>query len=190
MPTENGTAFDNGITVHYDGRTCELALDAGEAQKFYDYACVAGDAPRDNGPYSKEEQEARGHRWSEGVKRAEGFSAQLNLLASLKPEELSRVFALIELMEFGKSWVLEIIENLLLDVQFEGPAKANESNPIHILSDIAHNLFDWWDDIDTAKRQHEAHPALFPSPVTQPATPQPTKAQRARKPRKKVSRAA
>ena len=60
----------------------------------------------------------------------------------------------------------EIICGLLIDVQFSGPGKALERNPRDVLADAAYDLFDWWDNIDTARSHAAQHPSLFPPPAT------------------------
>jgi hypothetical protein len=104
------------------------------------------------------------------------------------------VIAFLDLIEYGDSWMLETINDLLGEVLCEGPAKANERNPRDVLSGIAFNIWDWWDTIGTARSHVEQHPSLLtlatPEPpatveTTQPIRKGTTGHPRARKPRKK-----
>jgi hypothetical protein len=200
MPTK--AAFDNGITVYHDGKPRDLELSQKQAEKlawFVNMASPEDSVPDTIYPISQEKCEQRIQRSSTLEEQADNFKTHLSRLTKLDCRELAMVFALADLIEYGDSWMLEIIKDLLLDVLCEGPASALTANPREVLADVAYNLFDWWDTIDTARSRVARHPELFPlappepppaEQTTQPATMQPAKGRSVRKPRKKVSRAA
>jgi hypothetical protein len=191
----------NGITVYCEGQTHNLELDKRQAEKFLAYVGIASEAesvgPRPS-PLPANEVERRVRRSRTVEEQADNFRTHLLMLANLDVRQLAIVIALLDLIEYGDSWMLETINDLLGEVLCEGPAKANERNPRDVLAEIAFNIWDWWDTIGTARSHVAQHPRLLtpatPEPPaesewTQPATKQPSKAQRARKPRKKAAHA-
>ncbi len=192
----------NGITVHLEGKTRDLELDKDQADKFFWYAGMAseGDSvgPRPN-PLPSSEVDSRRRRCGTIEEQANNFKTHLSMLAGLDTRQLAFVISFLDLIEYGDSWMLEVINGLLGEVLCEGPAKANERNPRDVLADIAYDLFDWWDTIDTARSHVGQHPKLFRLPAAseppaapepaQPSVTSPAKAQRARKTRKKAGHA-
>jgi hypothetical protein len=187
----------NGITVHHDGRPHHLELDKSQAETFADYVSVAGESNSQTYPLSEEEVKARDLRAQTVQEHASTLKAYLGILGNLEERRLAYVLAFLDLLEYGDSWMRETICDLLLEVQFSGPAKANERNPREVLADVAYNLFDWWDNIERARTRVAQHPELFPPQATPDPAPEtttdttgkPAKAQRARKPRKVAANA-
>jgi hypothetical protein len=187
----------NGITVYCDGKAQDLELDKRQAEKFLYYAGVASESdsvrPRPD-PLPEEEVASRIRRSNTVEEGADNFKKYLSMIAELDVRQLALVIAFVDLIEYGESWMLETINDLLGEVLCSGPAKANERNPRDVLAEIAYNLFDWWDNIDTARSHAAQHPSLFAPPATleTPAAPSregTTGDPRARKPRKKASHA-
>src|ERR1019366_5354934 len=187
----------NGITVYCEGQTHNLELDKRQAEKFLAYVGIASEAesvgPRP-GPLPANEVESRVRRCSTIEEQADNFRTHLLMLANLDVRQLAMVIAFLDLIEYGDSWMLETINDLLAEVLCAGPAKANERNPRDVLAEIAFNIWDWWDTIGNARSHVAQHPRLLtPAPPEPPAAPEPTtrptskpaKAQGARKPRKK-----
>jgi len=188
--------LDNGITVYCDGQTRHLELEKDQAERLLWYAGVASEAnsvgPRP--PLSRDQVDARIRRSRTVEENAGTLKTHLSMLAGLDTRQLALVISFLDLIEYGDSWMLETVNGLLGEVLCEGPGKAMERNPRDVLADIAYDLFDWWDNVDTARTHVTKHPELFPLPATpepatapepaQPATVQPANAQRTRKPRK------
>jgi hypothetical protein len=171
--------LDNGITVYCDGKTRHLELEKEQAEKFLYYASVASEADSVGGPqrpFPEEEGRRRQRRALSVEEQAGNFKTHLSMLANLNVRQLTYVVAYLDLIENGESWMLETINDLLGEVICEGPVKALECNPRDVLADAAYSLFDWWDNIDTARSQVSDHPQLFPPPATPepPAAPEPT----------------
>ncbi len=169
--------LDNGITVICEGKTRHLGLDKRQAEKFFWYAGVASPAdsvPERAYPLPDREKESRVRRCSTIEEQADNFKTHLSMLANLDVRQLAFVVAFLDLIEYGDSWMLETINYLLHEVLCEGPAKANERDPRTVLSHIAYDLFDWWDNIDTARSHAAQHPSLFPPQATPepPAVPE------------------
>ncbi len=191
----------NGITVHLQGKTRHLELNEKQAEKLAWFAGAA--SPEDSVadtvyPIPEERRERRTRRRNTIEEQADNFKTHLSMMANLETRQLALVVAFLDLIEYGDSWMLKIINELLQDVLHEGPANALIGNPRDVLSDVAYGLFDWWDNIGTARRRVEQHPELFPQSTPEPPaaqevsqpTTKPAKAQRTRRPRKKVAHAA
>ena len=189
----------NGITVHLEGKARHLELNEKQAEKLYWFTLAASteDSVADSVyPLSNERREKRVLRCNTVEEAADNFRTHLSMMAKLDTRDTALVVAFLDLIEYGDSWMLKIIKDLLSEVLCEGPASALAENPREVLADVAYELYDWWDTIDTARSRVEQHPELFalraPEP---PATPETTthpastlaKAQPTRKPRKKVA---
>ena len=158
----------NGITVVCDGKTQDLELDQRQAKKFLNYAGVASelDSIGSRQPLQSDEIDRRVQRCNDVEVGADNFKKYLLMIAELDVRQMALVISFLDLIEYGDSWMLTTVNDLLGEVLCEGPAKANERNPRDVLADIAYDLFDWWDNIDTARSHAAQHPSLFPPQAT------------------------
>jgi hypothetical protein len=179
--------LENGTTVHWNGETRDLELEEGHAEMFMQYAGVASEAPAER-KLTEEEISNRRLRMKNVEEAAVEFKHYLSMLTNLSEHNMAYVISFLDLLEYGDSWMAETITTLLMEVQHEGPAKANERDPRTVLAKVADDLFNWWDGVNVARTRVEEHPHLFPQ--TTPAPAQPTAKQPAKRTaRKKVARA-
>jgi hypothetical protein len=197
----------NGIRVYLKGESQDLELNEYQAENFARYAEVASESASVGAirPISDERRDNRASRYRAAAKEASTLKRFFARITEMNNEDVARLGAYLELMEHGRSWMSEVIEYLLNEVITEGVATSLEGNPRDILAHIAYDLYDWWDDIDSARSRMAKYPNLFPAPPhsSEPAAaehieevpnaaPQcaPAKRRRARKTGKKVSHAA
>jgi len=96
--------------------------------------------------------------------------------------------------ETGGNWVYEVVSDLLADVMYEGPFKANETDPRHALTSFGYKIAEFLSWVSNAQTMAERHPRLFAAPLVEPeAAPEPVTASkpakrlRGRKSRRKAA---
>jgi hypothetical protein len=115
--------LSNGITVYCDGEARHLELDKRQAEKFAWYAGAVGRSTTiSSRTLSEEEVNVRGRRRENVTEEARNFKIYLSIIADLEPDQLALVLALVDLIQYGDSWMHEVVRDLLWGVQFAGPA--------------------------------------------------------------------